>query len=90
MSVRCLSAPWGVLTVFEEVEGRGDVLKDSCALGNTDETFVEKLGKWEVVKFKSVSKEINQLTFIYSSLLSLYHVDVRLSCKNSIPVTMRT
>ena len=57
--------------------GKRRCLKESSPLGDNVKTFVEKMGKWEVVKFKSVSKEINQLTFIYSSLLSLHHVDVK-------------
>lgn len=56
--------------------------KESYALGYTNKMFVEKIGKWEVVKLESVSKEINQSIFIYSTLLSLHHIDVRLLCKD--------
>lgn len=48
--------------------------------------FMEKMEKWEALKLESVSKEISQSTFIYSSLSSLHFV-LRLSCKDSIPVT---
>lgn len=53
------------LSVFNKAEGKGGVLKESYAFGNSDKMFVEKMGKWEAMKFKSVSKGISQSTFIY-------------------------
>lgn len=60
-------------------EGKGKLY---VAGGDTDQMFVEKIGKWEAVRLGSVSKEINRSVFIYARLLSLHRFGVKLLHKD--------